>query len=143
MTQAGKRIPNHPSSAPHGFLLSPHHPLQPTDCQWPVLMQDDQRPIGSALTGPYPVQFKVAIPRLSSRRALPTTTSKSRPRDRVQLACRNCHKRSGSWHLHPSPPANQTFPEIKCSGGLPRCNHCDKTDKPCVYERPRRDRLAL
>jgi hypothetical protein len=32
--------------------------------------------------------------------------------------------------------------EIKCSGGLPRCNYCEKTDKPCIYERPRKDRLV-
>ncbi|RMZ74495.1 fungal specific transcription factor domain-containing [Pyrenophora seminiperda CCB06] len=38
--------------------------------------------------------------------------------------------------------SDQTTSEIKCSGGLPRCNYCEKTDKPCVYERPRRDRLA-
>ncbi|CAN9080203.1 unnamed protein product [Alternaria alternata] len=33
-------------------------------------------------------------------------------------------------------------PEIKCSGGLPRCNYCEKTDKTCLYERARKDRLA-
>ncbi|RII05313.1 hypothetical protein CUC08_Gglean010406 [Alternaria sp. MG1] len=32
--------------------------------------------------------------------------------------------------------------EIKCSGGLPRCNYCEKTDKTCLYERARKDRLA-
>ncbi|KAI4710666.1 hypothetical protein J4E89_004254 [Alternaria sp. Ai002NY15] len=30
----------------------------------------------------------------------------------------------------------------QADGGLPRCNYCDKTDKTCVYERPRKDRLA-
>ncbi|KAG9187290.1 hypothetical protein G6011_05161 [Alternaria panax] len=87
-------------------------------------MQDDRRPRPPA-AGPYGSQFKVAIPRLPARRAPPPTTPKSRQRDRVQRACRNCHKR-----------------KIKCSGGLPRCNYCDKTDKTCVYERPRKDRLA-
>ncbi|CAN9480261.1 unnamed protein product [Alternaria alternata] len=27
-------------------------------------------------------------------------------------------------------------------GGLPRCNYCEKTGKTCLYERPRKDRLA-
>ncbi|KAE8840029.1 hypothetical protein HRS9122_06634 [Pyrenophora teres f. teres] len=88
-------------------------------------MQDDRRSGGPQGVGPYGSQFKVAIPRLPARRAPPPTTPKSRQRDRVQRACRNCHKR-----------------KIKCSGGLPRCNYCEKTDKACVYERPRRDRLA-
>ncbi|USP81639.1 uncharacterized protein yc1106_08913 [Curvularia clavata] len=81
---------------------------------------------GSAATGPYETQLKVAIPRLSSQRAPPPAVPKSRPRDRVPLACRNCHKR-----------------KIKCSGKFPRCDYCEKSNKPCVYERPRRDRLAL
>ncbi|KAL1801751.1 hypothetical protein ACET3X_002093 [Alternaria dauci] len=68
---------------------------------------------------------KVAIPRLPARRVPPPTTSKSRQRDRIQRACRNCHNR-----------------KIKCSGGLPRCNYCEKTDKTCLYERTRKDRLA-
>ncbi|KAF1832239.1 hypothetical protein BDW02DRAFT_600108 [Decorospora gaudefroyi] len=88
-------------------------------------MQDDRRPEPSSSAGPSRSQFKVAIPRLPARHAPPPTTTKSRQRDRVQRACRNCHKR-----------------KIKCSGGLPRCNYCEKTDKSCVYERPRRDRLA-
>jgi hypothetical protein len=34
-----------------------------------------------------------------------------------------------------------TAPEIKCSGGVP-CNYCTKVEKSCVYERPRKDKLA-
>ncbi|KAI4647246.1 uncharacterized protein J4E79_010397 [Alternaria viburni] len=60
-------------------------------------MQDDRRPgpppAGHPSAGPYGSQFKVAIPRLPPRRAPPPTTPKSRQRDRVQRACRNCHKR--------------------------------------------------
>lgn len=59
-------------------------------------MQDDRRSGGPQGAGPYGSQFKVAIPRLPARRAPPPTTPKSRQRDRVQRACRNCHKRSGS-----------------------------------------------
>lgn len=49
-----------------------------------------------------------------------------RQKDRVQRACRNCHKR-----------------KIKCSGALPRCEYCEKYSRECVYDNTRRDRLAI
>ncbi|KAH3949739.1 hypothetical protein HBI24_125950 [Parastagonospora nodorum] len=67
---------------------------------------------------------KVAIPRLARPERQPTK-QQFRHRDRVQRACRNCHKR-----------------KVKCSGGFPRCNFCEKVNKPCIYEATRKDRLA-
>lgn len=128
------------ASASVSYIPPPLQPPPPSG-----LMQDDRRSMSAPTAGPYGTQSnKIAIPRLTSRRVPPPPTAKSRQRDRVQRACRNCHKRSGPLTLPLNlSPSDLTNPEIKCSGSLPRCNYCDKTDKPCVYERPRKDRLAL
>jgi hypothetical protein len=91
----GHGYSDHPSSA-HMVLALATPPI----AAYAILMQDHLQPTGSASAAPYGTQLKVAIPRLSSRRAPPPATPKSRQRDRVQLACRNCHKRSGSSQPH-------------------------------------------
>ncbi|KAF1935361.1 hypothetical protein EJ02DRAFT_131635 [Clathrospora elynae] len=86
-------------------------------------MQDGTRSELNASS--YGSHSKVAIPRLPYPKRPPPPTPRSRQRDRVQRACQNCRKR-----------------KIKCSGGHPHCNYCEKTGKTCIYELPRKDRLA-
>lgn len=84
----------------------------------------DLEPPSALYNPPYGVQAKVAIPYLARPDRTPAKP-RLRQKDRVPRACRNCHKR-----------------KVKCSGDLPRCSFCEKSNKPCVYEATRKDRLA-
>ena len=104
-------------------------------------MQDDKRSGGPQGAGPYGSQFKVAIPRLPARRAPPPTTPKSRQRDRVQRACRNCHKRSGSSidtasTCPPHQPSNQLHQRSNAAAAFPAATIAKRQTRPVFTSGP-------